>query len=172
MPAQATDDTVSTMLRALGEPVRLRLLREVPGEDGAEVPVGELARRLGVSDTVVSQHLRVLAGLGLVGHRRSGRAVHYYVKAEALVSVRRMLAQEVPRMFAAEGALSRLSARNQLIGKVVEVRRGEVSTEVGIDIGGQVVSAVITTESARSLGLRVGDVAAAVFKAHDVMVQK
>ena len=33
----------------------------------------------------------------------------------------------------------------QLVGKVVELRRGEVSTEVGIDIGGQVVSAVITT---------------------------
>ncbi len=35
-------------------------------------------------------------------------------------------------MFAAEGALSRLSARNQLVGKVVAVRRGEVSTEIGI----------------------------------------
>ena len=75
-------------------------------------------------------------------------------------------------MFAAEAALSRLSARNQLVGKVVEVRRGEVSTEIGIDIGGQVVSAVITTESATQMELRVGDVAAAVFKAHDVMVQK
>jgi len=160
------------MLRVLGDPVRLRLLREVPGEDAADVPVGDLAKRLDVSDTVISQHLRVLAGLGLVGHRRSGRAVYYYVKPAALVAVRRMLAHELPRMFAAEGALSRLSARNQLVGKVVEVRRGEVSTEVGIDIGGQVVTAVITSESAHTLELHVGDVAAAVFKAHDVMVQK
>jgi molybdopterin-binding protein len=58
------------------------------------------------------------------------------------------------------------------VGKVIAVRRGEVSTEIGIDIGGQVVSAVITTESADNMDLRVGDVAAAVFKAHDVMVQK
>jgi len=172
MPAQVADDMVSAMLRALGDPVRLRLLRELPADDAAEVPVGELARRLDVSDTVVSQHLRVLTSLGLVGHRRSGRAAYYYVKAEALVSVRRTLAHELPRMFAAEGALSRLSARNQLVGKVVALHRGEVSTEVGIDIGGQVVTAVITTESATSLELRVGDVAAAVFKAHDVMVQK
>ena len=162
MPAQVADDLVSTMLRALGDPVRLRLLRELPPEAAAEVPVGELARRLDVPDTVVSQHLRVLTGLGLVGHRRSGRTVYHYVKAEALVAVRRTLAHELPRMF----------ARNQLVGKVVELRRGEVSTEVGIDIGGQVVSAVITTESASQLELRVGDVAAAVFKAHDVMVQK
>jgi molybdopterin-binding protein len=172
MPAQVVDDTVSSLLRVLGDPVRLRLLRELPAEAAAEVPVGELARRVRVSDTVVSQHLRVLAGLGLVGHRRSGRAVYYYVKPEALVAVRRMLANELPRMFAAEGALSRLSARNQLVGKVIEVRRGEVSTEIGIDIGGQVVTAVITTESASQLDLQVGDVAAAVFKAHDVIVQK
>ncbi len=172
MPAQIADDMASALLRALGEPVRLRLLRELPTEDAAEVPVGELARRLDVSDTVVSQHLRVLSGLGLIGHRRSGRSTYYYVKAEALVAVRRTLAHELPRMFAAEVPLSRLSARNQLVGKVIEVRRGEVSTEIGIDIGGQVVSAVITTESASNLELTVGDVAAAVFKAHDVMVQK
>jgi len=172
MPAQVADDLISAMLRALGDPIRLRLLRELPGENAAEVPVGELARRLCVSDTAVSQHLRVLTGLGLVGHRRSGRAAFYYVKAEALVAVRRTLAHELPRMFAAEGALPRLSARNQLVGKVVELRRGEVATEVGIDIGGQVVTAVITTESASRLDLRLGDVAAAVFKAHDVIVQK
>jgi molybdopterin-binding protein len=172
MPAQIADDQTSALLRALGDPVRLRLLRELPAEAAAEVPVGELARRLDVSDTVVSQHLRVLSGLGLVGHRRSGRAAYYYVKAEALVAVRRTLAHELPGMFAAETSLSRLSARTQLVGKVVEIRRGEVSTEIGIDIGGQVVTAVITTESAAHLELRLGDVAAAVFKAHDVMVQK
>src|SRR5256884_8577556 len=172
MPAQVADEMISTMLRALGDPVRLRLLRELPAEGAAEVPVGELARRLDVSDTVVSQHLRILAGLGLVGHRRSGRSAYYYVRAAGLVAIRRTLAHELPRMFAAEATLSRLSARNQLVGKVVEVRVGEVSSEVGIDIGGQVVSAVITTESATKLELRVGDVAAAVFKAHDGMGQK
>ena len=172
MPAQVADDLASNVLRALGDPVRLRLLRELPTEDTAVVPVGQLARRLDVTDTVVSQHLRVLSGLGLVGHRRSGRSAHYYVKAEALVAARRMLAHELPRMFAPEVRLSRLSARNQLVGRVIEVRRGEVSTEIGIDIGGQVVSAVITTASADRLELDVGDVAAAVFKAHDVMVQK
>src|SRR5256884_3257120 len=172
MPAQVADEMISTMLRALGDPVRLRLLRELPAEGAAEVPVGELARRLDVSDTVVSQHLRILAGLGLVGHRRSGRSAYYYVKAQALVAIRRTLAHELPRMFAAEAALSRLSARNQLVGKVVEVRRGEGSTEIGIDIGGQVVSAVITTAAPARTELRLGGVAAAVFKAHDVMVQK
>lgn len=172
MPAQLAEHAAPNLLRALGDPVRLRLLRELPAEAAAEVPVGELARRLEVSDTVISQHLRVLASLGLVGHRRSGRAAHYYVKPEAMVSVRQLLANELPRMFATEGRLSQLSARNQLIGKVVTVHRGEVSTEICIDVGGQVVSAVITTASADHMELKIGDVAAAVFKAHDVIVQK
>src|SRR5438105_15651772 len=103
MPAQVADDQTSALLRALGDPVRLRLLRELPAEAAAEIPVGELARRLQVSDTVVSQHLRVLTGLGLVGHHRSGRAAHYYVRLEALLGVRQMLASELPAMFALEG---------------------------------------------------------------------
>jgi molybdopterin-binding protein len=167
-----SENVAPTMLRALGDPVRLRLLRELPNEGAQEVPVGELARRLGVSDTVVSQHLRVLSALNLVGHRRSGRAAYYYVRPEVFVAVRRMLSDELPGMFALEGRLSRLSARNQLVGKVIEVHRSEVSTEICIDVGGQVVSAVITTASADRMGLTVGDVAAAVFKAHDVIVQK
>src|SRR5215472_1317753 len=137
VPAQMAEDVAPNLLRTLGDPVRLRLLRELPTEVAAEIPVGELARRLEVSDTVVSQHLRVLSAMGLVGHHRSGRAAHYYVKPEALLAFRQMLASELPAMFGLEGRLSRLSARNQLIGKVVDVLRGEVSTEISIDIGGQ-----------------------------------
>lgn len=166
------ENLAPTVLRALGDPLRLRLLRELPSEVAADIPVGELARRLGVSDTVVSQHLRVLSALNLVGHRRSGRAAYYHVKPEAFIAVRQMLSNELPGMFALEGRLARLSARNQLVGKVVEVHRSEVSTEICIDVGGQIVSAVITTSSADRMGLEVGDVAAAVFKAHDVIVQK
>lgn len=172
MNAQVAENVAPALLRALGDPVRLRLLRELPTEVTAQVPVGELARRLDVSDTVVSQHLRVLSTLGLVGHLRRGRAAYYYVKPEAFLAVRQVLSNELPGMFALEGRLARLSARNQLIGKVVEVHRGEVSTEICIEVGGQVVSAVITTASAERMDLAVGDVAAAIFKAHDVIVQK
>jgi molybdopterin-binding protein len=156
----------------LGDPVRFRLFRELPPEDHAEIPVGELGRRLGVSETVVSQHLRVLSGVGLVGHRRSGRAALYYVKAAALRAARQTLADGLPNMFAPAWRQSRLSARNQLVGTVVELHRGDVSTDVTLEVGGQLVAAIITTASADRLELEVGDVAAAVFKAHDVMVLK
>lgn len=134
--------------------------------------MGELGHRLGVSETVVSQHLRVLSGVGLVGHHRIGRSAHYYVKAAAVRAAREMLAEGLPSIFAAASQRSRLSARNQLIGTVVELRRGEVSTEVVMEVAGQLIAAIITTSSADRLELRVGDVASAVFKAHDVMVLK
>jgi molybdopterin-binding protein len=167
-----TEHPASRLLRALGDPVRFRLLRELPSEEAAEVSVGEIARRLGVSDTVVSQHLRVLASLRLVGVQRRGRTARYFVNAAAVRGARELLAEGLPALFGPTGHTARLSARNQIFGRVVEVRRGDVNAEVGIDIGGQVVTAVITNASADRLELQRGDVAAAVFKASEVMVLK
>ncbi|MGH7904132.1 MAG: metalloregulator ArsR/SmtB family transcription factor [Candidatus Dormibacteraceae bacterium] len=157
-------------MRTLGDPLRLRLLQELPGEEAAEISVGELADRLGVAGAVVSQHLRVLSSRGLVGARRQGREARYFVNAAALRAARELLAGGLPSLFAPTSEPARLSARNQLFGKVVEIRRGEVATEIGIDIGGQVVTGVITNSSVERLGLELGTVAAAVFKATDVMV--
>ena len=65
----------------------------------------------------------------------------------------------------------KLSARNQLKGKIVEVKTGAVSTIVKIDIGGgHVVTSSITNESAGELGLAEGKAVFAVIKASDVMI--
>lgn len=66
----------------------------------------------------------------------------------------------------------KLSARNQLKGKIVEIKKGPVSTEVVIDVNGTMVVSSITTGSAESLELKVGDAAIAVIKASNVMVGK
>jgi molybdopterin-binding protein len=67
----------------------------------------------------------------------------------------------------------KLSARNQIKGKVVEVRKGTTTAHVRIDIGnGVVVTSSITNEAVDDLGLRAGDEAIAVIKASDVMVAK
>lgn len=65
-----------------------------------------------------------------------------------------------------------LSARNQLKGKIKEVNKGPVSTEVVLDVNGVEVVASITTGSAESLDLKVGDDAIAVIKASSVMIGK
>jgi len=67
----------------------------------------------------------------------------------------------------------KLSARNQLKGRVIEIRRGATTAHVRIDIGnGVIVTASITNEAVDDLGLSVGDDAIAVIKASDVMVAK
>lgn len=67
----------------------------------------------------------------------------------------------------------KLSARNQLKGRIVEVRRGATTAHVRIDIGnGIIVTSSITNEAVDDLGLAAGDEAIAVIKASDVMVAK
>jgi molybdopterin-binding protein len=66
----------------------------------------------------------------------------------------------------------KLSARNQLKGKLVELHKGATTAHVRIDIGGTVVTASITNEAVDELALKVGDDVVAVIKASDVMVGK
>jgi len=64
----------------------------------------------------------------------------------------------------------KLSARNQLKGKIVEVKKGATTAHIRIDIGGQIVTASITNESADEMKLAVGQTAYAIVKASSVMV--
>ena len=65
----------------------------------------------------------------------------------------------------------RISARNQIKGTVVEVKKGATTSHVRVDIGGgQIVTASITNEAVDELGLKVGDTAYAIVKASDVMI--
>jgi molybdopterin-binding protein len=67
----------------------------------------------------------------------------------------------------------KLSARNQLKGKVVEVHKGQTTAHVRIDVGnGAIITASITNEAVDDLGLKVGDQATAIIKASDVIVGK
>jgi molybdopterin-binding protein len=64
----------------------------------------------------------------------------------------------------------KISARNQLKGKIVEVKKGATTAHVRIDIGGHVVTAAITNEAAQELQLAEGKSAYAIIKASDVMI--
>ena len=67
----------------------------------------------------------------------------------------------------------RLSARNIIKGRVLEVTKGATTAHVKLDMGGGVVVfASITNEAVEALTLKTGDSAYAVIKASDVMVGK
>lgn len=64
----------------------------------------------------------------------------------------------------------KISARNQLKGKVVSIETGSVNAIVYIDIGGNVISSTISISAVKELGLEVGKAAYAIIKATSVMV--
>ena len=65
----------------------------------------------------------------------------------------------------------KLSARNVLKGKVLEVKRGQTTAHVKLDVGsGIVITSSITVEAVNDLNLKQGDAAYAVIKASDVIV--
>jgi molybdopterin-binding protein len=67
----------------------------------------------------------------------------------------------------------KLSARNQLKGKIVEVTKGATTSHVRVDIGaGVIITSSITNEAVAELRLKKGDAAWAVIKASDVMIGK
>jgi len=75
--APGESDLVAKYFRALGDPTRLRLLHLLRRE--GELSVGELVRRLGVSQPNASNHLACLRWCGFVQARRQHRTVHYRV---------------------------------------------------------------------------------------------
>lgn len=64
----------------------------------------------------------------------------------------------------------KLSARNVLAGKIVEVKKGTTTAHVRIAVGDAIVTASITNEAVDELGLKAGMAASAVIKSSDVMI--
>jgi molybdopterin-binding protein len=64
----------------------------------------------------------------------------------------------------------RISGRNQLIGRVVELRTEGLMAQVRLSIGGQQITAIITSDAVREMRLKVGDTAAALIKSTEVMI--
>ena len=69
-------DLVAARLRLLGDPVRLRILRELMR---GECPVLELAERVGLQQPTVSKHLSALRSEGIVARRQEGPRSYYSV---------------------------------------------------------------------------------------------
>jgi ArsR family transcriptional regulator len=80
MPPEALE-LVANRFRALGEPMRLRILQSL---EGGEMAVSALTAAVGSTQPNVSKHLRVLQDAGLVKRRQQGTTIHYSI-ADAMV---------------------------------------------------------------------------------------
>ena len=89
-------DKIADIFKALGDPTRLRLiklLKECHGGvcQGGPLCVNALAHRLGVTQSAVSQHLRILKQAGLVRGTRSGAFMHYTLDSTGLADYKAAL---------------------------------------------------------------------------------
>ena len=67
---------------------------------------------------------------------------------------------------------TKLSARNQIEGKIVELEVDGVMARVTVQVGKNLIDSVITRRSANEMKLKVGDRVSAVIKSTEVMLQK
>lgn len=67
---------------------------------------------------------------------------------------------------------TKLSARNQIEGKIVELELGGVMAHVTVQVGKNLIESVITKRSVEEMKLKVGDRVTAVIKSTEVMLQK
>jgi DNA-binding transcriptional ArsR family regulator len=87
LPHPLPDDLaelIARRFRAIGEPMRIRLLDRL--RDG-EATVGDLSEALSASQQNVSKHLAVLADVGILGRRKEGNHVYYRVVDEGVFAL-------------------------------------------------------------------------------------
>ncbi len=96
-------EELSAVFKALSDPTRLRLVRLLsecaPGECIGPLCVSALAHQLGVTQSAVSQHLRVLRHAGLVKGVRCGQQVHYSLDRNRLGQHRARLRETLGEHF-------------------------------------------------------------------------
>jgi molybdopterin-binding protein len=122
----------------------------------------EAAERLGISYPTIKQWI-------YRGKLRAIKTVggHYRIDVNEIKAITRPAAR-APRGVRAMS--SAVSGRNQLVGRITQLRFDGLLAQVKLDIGGQTITAVITADAARTLNLAVGQQAAALIKATEVMI--
>jgi molybdopterin-binding protein len=123
----------------------------------------EAAAALGVSYATVKQW--ILAGTLKTNKTPGG---HHRIPQSAL----RPMMKSVPKKekVASRERFRQVSGRNQLVGKIVEVKISGLLAKVVLAIGEQKITSIITADAAREMQLRKGQTAGALMKATEVMI--
>jgi len=84
-------ERIAPMLKAIADPVRLRLLSLVAAHEGGEACVCDLNDAFELSQPTISHHLKVLHEVGLLDRSKRGVWVYYRVRTEALTDLGTLL---------------------------------------------------------------------------------
>ncbi|MEX0429414.1 ArsR/SmtB family transcription factor [Nocardioides sp. DS6] len=85
--SQETAEGIAPLLKALADPVRLRLMSLVAAHENREACVCDLNDAFDLSQPTISHHLKVLHEVGLLDRSKRGTWVYYRVSPEALAAV-------------------------------------------------------------------------------------
>lgn len=123
----------------------------------------EAAAALGVSYPAIKQW--ILAGKLKTVKTPGG---HHRVPQSALRPL--MKSQATPSQKTSRERFRKVSGRNQLVGKIVEVKISGLLAKVVLEIGDQKITSIITADAVREMQLRTGQTAGALIKATEVMI--
>jgi ArsR family transcriptional regulator len=84
-------EKIAPVLKALGEPVRLRLMSLIAAHAGGEACVCDLNESFDLSQPTISRHLKILHDAGLLEREKRGVWVYYRARTEALGSLAALL---------------------------------------------------------------------------------
>jgi molybdopterin-binding protein len=128
---------------------------------GELVSPREAARILGISYPTIKQWI-------YKGRLRTQKTAggHHRIPAE---EIERFLPPTNEKPSTRRG-FRRISGRNQLIGRVTDVRISGLLAQVKLSIGGQQITSIITADAAREMGLERGQKAAALVKSTEIMI--
>jgi molybdopterin-binding protein len=124
----------------------------------------EAAAEIGVSYATVKQW--ILAGKLKTTKTPGG---HHRVPQIGTYSADEVHPEAKPRIESRE-RFRNVSGRNQLVGKIVEVKFSGLLAQVVLSIGDQQITSIITADAAREMQLRKGQTAAALMKSTEVMI--
>jgi molybdopterin-binding protein len=132
----------------------------------------DAARELGVSYPTIKQwiyHRKIKSVRTAGGHHRIPRAeidrLAFIGESGKDIKKKASPAPKLP-----QGLEHFISGRNRLIGRVTKVEIEGLMAKVALDIGGQTITAIITSDACRDLDLKKGQPAAALIKSTEVMI--
>lgn len=82
------DDDIANIMRALGHPVRLEILRILATQQQGQCCCADVTESLTLAQSTVSQHIKVLLDAGLIDRKPHGTRNRYCIRQETLIELR------------------------------------------------------------------------------------
>ena len=94
--SQSQAEQIAPLLKALADPVRLRLMSLVASHEGGEACVCDLTAGFDLAQPTISHHLKVLHQAGLLERSKRGTWVYYKARPDALADLAALISDRIP----------------------------------------------------------------------------